>query len=316
VAKKHAQAHTLASHTTKAHSELTGVTANQHHTKYTDAEAKAAAVQSGAITNGVTKAPTHDAVYDVKVTADTATTPAEVDAKITTHKGDASAHHAKYTNTEAQSTVKANVEVGDLKAPTKALAMNSQKITGLLAPTATGDALRKGTRVTITELPAMTDEKIWKGTGGNVEEVDMPTGEAGEGHITILPFNYNSIGQGTWALVDGAGAYWGEWQWRNTTNANADNITYKVYLAEGTYTLALLVAKHGNAPIVDVDIAGVEKASFDLYAAVQANNTRVTQTAIAMTAGLKDLRIRVDGKHGSSGGYQFNLQAIALWRTA
>lgn len=37
---------------------------------YTDAQAKAAAVQSGAITDGVTKAPTHDAVFDVKTTAD------------------------------------------------------------------------------------------------------------------------------------------------------------------------------------------------------------------------------------------------------
>jgi hypothetical protein len=42
----------------------------REHTKYTDVAAKAAAVQSGAITNGVTLAPTHDAVYDVKVTAD------------------------------------------------------------------------------------------------------------------------------------------------------------------------------------------------------------------------------------------------------
>jgi len=84
----------------------------------------------------------------------------------------------KYTDDEAQITVKANVEVGDLKAPTKALAMNSQKITGLLAPAAAGDALRKGTRITTTELPSMTDEKIWKGTGNNVEEVDMPTGGA------------------------------------------------------------------------------------------------------------------------------------------
>ncbi|MBA7575475.1 hypothetical protein ES708_17305 [subsurface metagenome] len=40
-----------------------------HHAKYTNAEAKAAAVQAGAITNGVTKAPTHDAVYDVAVIA-------------------------------------------------------------------------------------------------------------------------------------------------------------------------------------------------------------------------------------------------------
>ncbi|MBA7589122.1 hypothetical protein ES708_31197 [subsurface metagenome] len=84
----HAQAHTLASHSTKAHAELTNVTEAQHHakfttvehlaigngaphhTKYTNNEAKAAAVQAGAITDGVTKAPTHDAVYDVKLAAD------------------------------------------------------------------------------------------------------------------------------------------------------------------------------------------------------------------------------------------------------
>lgn len=75
------KSHTLASHSTKAHSELTGIGASDHH--------------------------------------------------------------SKYTNAEAQSTVKANVEVGDLKAPTKALPMNSQKITGLAAPTASADAARK-----------------------------------------------------------------------------------------------------------------------------------------------------------------------------
>jgi hypothetical protein len=36
-----------------------------NHDRYTDSEALAAAVQAGAITDGVTKAPTHDAVYDV-----------------------------------------------------------------------------------------------------------------------------------------------------------------------------------------------------------------------------------------------------------
>ncbi|GAI79224.1 unnamed protein product, partial [marine sediment metagenome] len=69
-----------------------------HHAKYTNAEAKAAAVLAGAITDEETKAPTHDAVYDVAVIAATATTPAEVDAKITTHKNIAAAHHAKTTN--------------------------------------------------------------------------------------------------------------------------------------------------------------------------------------------------------------------------
>ncbi|GAI27603.1 unnamed protein product, partial [marine sediment metagenome] len=49
----------------------------------------------------------------------------------------AAQHHAKYTNTEARTTVKANVEVGDLKAPTKALQMNNQDISGVKDLTAT-----------------------------------------------------------------------------------------------------------------------------------------------------------------------------------
>jgi len=49
-----------------------------NHDRYADSEAKAAAVQSGAITNGVTLAPTHDAVFDVKTTADAAQTSGEV----------------------------------------------------------------------------------------------------------------------------------------------------------------------------------------------------------------------------------------------
>ncbi|MBA7574471.1 hypothetical protein ES708_16277 [subsurface metagenome] len=68
---------------------------------------------------------------------------AEVDTKIGTHAGIPDAHHTKYTDTEAQDAVKANVEVGDLKAPTKPLDMNSQKVTGLPTPTAGSDAATK-----------------------------------------------------------------------------------------------------------------------------------------------------------------------------
>lgn len=63
-----------------SHTKLDDVGASDHHTKYTDAAAKAAAVLAGAITNGETKAPTHDAVFDVKATADAAQPAATDDA--------------------------------------------------------------------------------------------------------------------------------------------------------------------------------------------------------------------------------------------
>lgn len=71
---------------------LSGLLADDQHV--IDAEAKAAAVLAGAITDAETKAPTHDAVYDVAVIAATATTPAEVDTKIATHTDDRDAHHS------------------------------------------------------------------------------------------------------------------------------------------------------------------------------------------------------------------------------
>jgi len=52
--------------------------------------------------------------------------------------------------------------------------MNAQKITGLAVPTATGDVLRKGTALTITELPALTSDKEWRGNTSNRPAVATP----------------------------------------------------------------------------------------------------------------------------------------------
>lgn len=118
---------------------LSGLLADNQHV--INAEAKAAAVQAGAITNGVTKAPTHDAVYDVKVTADAAL-PAgdkytdgeavaamgakaddnplhhdraeEWGAAEHTAIGDAAPHHARYTDGEAGTAGVAAVEAAGL----------------------------------------------------------------------------------------------------------------------------------------------------------------------------------------------------------
>ncbi len=51
--------------------------------------------------------------------------------------------------------------------------MNSKRITNLLAPNAAGHALRKGTRVTIAELPVLTTGKVWKGAAGVPAEASI-----------------------------------------------------------------------------------------------------------------------------------------------
>jgi len=161
-----------------------------NHDKYTDAEAKAAAVQAGAITNAVTKAPTHDAVFDVKATADAALPAAnkytDAEAKTQAEAARLDDHAAPEDNTDLDAAagqhglmpkldkVKLDAAVTTATATTLVIRDASAR-TKFAAPGAAGDALIKGTRVTVAELPALTDEKIWKGTGGNVEEVDVYT---------------------------------------------------------------------------------------------------------------------------------------------
>jgi len=162
----------------------------REHAKYTDAEAKAAAVQAGAITNAVTKAPTHDAVFDVKATADAALPAAnkytDAEAKTQAEAARLDDHAAPEDNTDLDAAagqhglmpkldkVKLDAAVTTATATTLVIRDASAR-TKFAAPGAAGDALIKGTRVTVAELPALTDEKIWKGTGGNVEEVDVYT---------------------------------------------------------------------------------------------------------------------------------------------
>ena len=94
-------------------------------------------------------------------------------------------------------------------------------------------------------------------------------------------------------------------------------LTYKVYLAEGTYTLRLYARKSATAGIVDIYFDAAEVASFDQYDAVLTLNQIFTQTGITVASGgMVDMQCIVDGKHGSSSGHISFYTAIALWRTA
>lgn len=153
----------------------------------------------------------------------------------------------------------------------------------------------------------------------HLKGIDTAVGAAGgtgEGHITILGPDYNSIGQGTWAIFLSASQWFYGW-WRNTSSADGDNISYEVTLEAGTYTLALLCVKAVNHGILDIDIDDTEVASFDLYAAASAYNVYNSQADISISsAGLKTLKLRVHGKNDNSTDYWVGYSYIALWRTA
>jgi len=106
-------------------------------------------------------------------------------------------HHTKYTNTEAETTVKANVEVGDLKAPTKALDMASQKITSLPTPT-TGsepatkdfvDSLVQGLDWQESVLEELAEPPAEPGAGDRYLVIATATGDWGGHEDDIAEWN-------------------------------------------------------------------------------------------------------------------------------
>jgi len=148
------------------------------------------------------------------------------------------------------------------------------------------------------------------------DHVHDVAGQAGEGHINFLPMSYVSIGQGVWAFWPDADM-WSGFAWGNSSSADGDELDYKAYLAQGTYTFMIQTYKFPEAGILKVDIDGEEVASIDLYNVGWVRNVREVVADIAVaTSGLKTITLRVDGKNASSTDYYIVYSYAAFWRTA
>lgn len=170
---------------------------------------------------------------------------------------------------------------------------------------------------TVAAAHSANDRMALHLTAGQIQELE--TAIDGEGHITILPWFYNSITSGTWTLFStGSGVtnqILGDWSLRATDNLS--QVDYKVYLAPGTYTFSLITVKNVDRGIIDVLIDGASVGTMDGYSATLTYNAKLSVTGIAIsTGGLKTLSIKVNGKNASSTNYLVDLFCLALWRTA
>ncbi len=137
--------------------------------------------------------------------------------------------------------------------------------------------------------------------------------DIGGGIINIPVWAYNSS-TGTWqiyinsVLLNNGCMY---------TDGNANEITFKVFLAKGTYTLKVLDQKDLNRGIIQVNLNATQIASFDSYNATGVVNYVHTQTNIVVaTSGIQELQFKVNGKNASSSGYLMTLIGASLYRTA
>ena len=134
-------------------------------------------------------------------------------------------------------------------------------------------------------------------------------------YFNMLTLTPSSIGQGTWIRgVDSSRLYCGYFY--NSSGVNLDNFSIKFYVPAGTYTLQFNANKNTNKGIVDVDIDGVEKGSFDLYAATLNALNIAEITGLVLNSAEHTLRFRIDGKNASSTGYYFTASGIVFSKTA
>jgi len=106
-------------------------------------------------------------------------------AELTTHKGATTGIHGVGASTVesaagAQSKVDAHANLTTAHSAvstataSRMVVRDASARAKFAAPGAAGDALIKGARITVAELPALTNNKIWKGTGADPTEIDVP----------------------------------------------------------------------------------------------------------------------------------------------
>jgi hypothetical protein len=162
------------------------------------------------------------------------------------------------------------------------------------------------------------DEIDVGGLSGLLADPQTPLGGLiGQGHITILPWHYSGITQGTWVFLADSAQIGTFIFTNNTTHAQNDRIDYKVYLAAGTYTFSVLCETHPGSPIITLLFDEASQGTVDLYSASQTRNVIKTITGIVVaTAGLYTVSIKAATRHASANDWLFYLSSISLFRTA
>jgi len=142
------------------------------------------------------------------------------------------------------------------------------------------------------------------------------TPKVGEGHISIWPWHYSAVIQGTWAFTLQASALWYGYL-DNTSSTQNDQLDYKVYLDIGTYSLAFVGIRNTNRAILTFLIDTVSIGTIDLYGALSYAYLYPQITNIAITTrGIKTLSVKAATRNASATAWYTGLEAISLYRTA
>ncbi len=89
--------------------------------------------------------------------------------------------------------------------------------------------------------------------------------DTGDGLITIMPWAYSSVTQGTWAIATNVSYYWNG-VFYNSTNAAGDQINYKVWLTKGVWQCSMgVLPSYTSAANITVQLDSVYQGQMDYY---------------------------------------------------
>ena len=139
-------------------------------------------------------------------------------------------------------------------------------------------------------------------------------GSPGEGHITILPWNYSAVIAGTWTVAINvlqifAGTF-------GCTDAQNSELDFQVYLAAGTYTFRDCYIRDPSCAILTVYIDDVSIGTIDFYGTSAYNQVGTITGIVVATSGLKTLTIKNATRNGSATNWYIPQSTMALFRTA
>ncbi len=150
----------------------------------------------------------------------------------------------------------------------------------------------------------------------NLLSINSPSKDPGEGHVYILPLGYDTIVQGTW-VWNHASTQYASGFWYNSSNSSDDELTYKVYLAKGTYTFTVIAKTGGDRGILEIEIGGVSVGTIDLYSSGSVDNVILSITDIVVSvSGLKTINYKIAVNNPSSSGYKIAVSAFSFIRSA
>ena len=135
--------------------------------------------------------------------------------------------------------------------------------------------------------------------------------------VEVLVFQADSANT-NWNTLVVPGSVGGVVGSRESTGAQNAEVTFKVLLAAGTWTLYLLHAKFNSFGIITFRVdGGASVGTIDLYNGSLIGNQRSTVAGIVVaTSGIHDLNLKMETKNASSSNYFGDISLIQLARTA